>query len=188
MKALVVFGTTDGHTKVIAERMGDWLRNREYGVEVWDSAQNCPPIGGTDFDLCVIAGSVRVGKHQQSLVRFVRENLAVLNAMPTFFVSASGSGSRSDPRSFANAQSCILTFLTETGLQPTVTKPIGGALLYTKYNFFLKMVMKRISQKEGGPTDTSRDFELTDWKALESALADFLTEHVETKVAQLSAT
>ena len=40
---------------------------------------------------------------------------------------------------------------------------MAGALAYTRYGFLTRFFMRRIAKKEGGPTDTSRDHELTDW-------------------------
>ena len=42
----------------------------------------------------------------------------------------------------------------------------------TANNFFIKMVMKTISRMAGGPTDTSRDYEFTDWVALDRFVLD----------------
>jgi menaquinone-dependent protoporphyrinogen oxidase len=52
---------------------------------------------------------------------------------------------------------------------------VAGALAYSKYNFFIKLVMKAIARKAGGPTDTSRDYEFTDWPALDR----FVLERVD---------
>ena len=47
-----------------------------------------------------------------------------------------------------------------------VTTMVAGALADTKYNWFIRSMMKRIAAKAGGDTDTSRDYEYTDWPAL----------------------
>jgi menaquinone-dependent protoporphyrinogen oxidase len=53
-------------------------------------------------------------------------------------------------------------------------KPVAGALLYTKYNFIVRFVMKQIVKKKSGSTDTSRDHEYTDWAALDRFVEDLL--------------
>jgi menaquinone-dependent protoporphyrinogen oxidase len=50
--------------------------------------------------------------------------------------------------------------------------PVAGALVYSKYSFFTKLIMKTISRRAGGPTDTSRDYEFTDWVALDRFVLD----------------
>jgi len=54
-------------------------------------------------------------------------------------------------------------FLAATGWRPTVTKRVAGALMYTRYNWLKRWVMKKIAGKAGGDTDTRRDYEYTDW-------------------------
>jgi menaquinone-dependent protoporphyrinogen oxidase len=54
--------------------------------------------------------------------------------------------------------------------------PVAGALTYSKYNFFIKLIMKTMARRAGGPTDTSRDYEFTDWAALDR----FVLERVGT--------
>jgi menaquinone-dependent protoporphyrinogen oxidase len=64
-------------------------------------------------------------------------------------------------------------FVKDTGWTPTVTKSVAGALMYTRYNWIKRFVMKRIAQKAGGDTDTSRDYEYTDWNDLRAFAGQF---------------
>ena len=59
---------------------------------------------------------------------------------------------------------------------------LAGRLAYSKYNFIVRLLMKRIARKEGGPTDTSRDYEFTDWSRVESLAHEFATQ-VRARVA-----
>ena len=61
----------------------------------------------------------------------------------------------------------IDAFLHETGWHPSKVRGVAGALSYTKDNFLIRFVMKRIAKAQGVSTDTSRDHELTDWEALD---------------------
>ena len=45
--------------------------------------------------------------------------------------------------------------------------PVAGALAYSKYNIFVRFIMKRIARRAGAPTDASRDYEFTNWPALD---------------------
>ena len=64
-------------------------------------------------------------------------------------------------------------FFDETGWRPTVVMPVAGALSYSHYNFLVRFVMKQIAKKEGSGTDTSRDYEYTDWDALDAFVKEF---------------
>lgn len=47
-----------------------------------------------------------------------------------------------------------------------MTKAVAGALLYTRYGWLKRWIMRRIVRKAGGDVDTTRDYEYTDWIAL----------------------
>ena len=62
-------------------------------------------------------------------------------------------------------------FSARTGWHPGRAVSFAGALPYTRYNPLLRFVMKRISHT----TDTSRDHDFTDWKAVR-AFADAIAD------------
>lgn len=59
-------------------------------------------------------------------------------------------------------------------------KLVAGALLYTRYNWIERWVMRRIVRKAGGDTDTSRDYEYTNWAELRAFVEQF-ARHVFTQ-------
>ena len=64
------------------------------------------------------------------------------------------------------------------GWRPAAVASIAGCLAYTKYGFLKRWIMKRIARKEGAPTDTSRDYELTNWVKVDAVARD-LAESVK---------
>jgi menaquinone-dependent protoporphyrinogen oxidase len=52
-------------------------------------------------------------------------------------------------------------------------KVVAGALPYTRYNRLTRWAMKRIVTKAHGDTDTSRDYEYTDWNDVRQFARDF---------------
>ena len=87
--------------------------------------------------------------------------------MPTALFQVSMTSANPDDEHTATAYGMVDELLSETGFQPDTVGLFAGALAYTKYNIFVRLVMKRIARKEGAPTDTSRDHELTNWPALD---------------------
>jgi menaquinone-dependent protoporphyrinogen oxidase len=65
-------------------------------------------------------------------------------------------------------------FFEKTGWQPRFAKPIAGALPYTRYGPLKRFVMKRIVKNMGGPTDTSRDYEFTNFAAVDDCVRRFV--------------
>jgi menaquinone-dependent protoporphyrinogen oxidase len=72
----------------------------------------------------------------------------------------------------ADVQRMIDGFVADTGWTPAHTLPVAGALAYSKYNFLVKLVMKRIARHNGASIDTSRDWEFTDWQAVDRFVAE----------------
>jgi menaquinone-dependent protoporphyrinogen IX oxidase len=60
-----------------------------------------------------------------------------------------------------------------TGWRPREVAAIAGALAYSKYNVLIRFLMRLIVGAAGGDTDTSRDYEYTDWDAVERFAARF---------------
>ena len=61
---------------------------------------------------------------------------------------------------------CVADFTHETGWTPGRIHHVAGAFRYTPYDFLNRWAMKYIAYRKGAPTDTSRDYELTDWDDL----------------------
>ena len=168
-RVVVVFGTTDGQTARIARRMADVLRNEHHSVDLFDTRSPAPARPFAGVDAAVVAGSVRMGKFQRPLVEFVRRHRKALAGLPTGFVAVSLSAARDTPPAQREVRKTVARFIHETGFTPGTVLPVAGALLYTRYGFFTRIVMRLISKRAGGDTDTSRDYEYTDW----SAVSDF---------------
>lgn len=160
---LIVYGTNHGQTAKIARRMADLIAGSGDTVDV-ERADALPrAIRPSEYDGVIVGASVNYGRHQRTVSRFVSANREALNAMPTAFFSVSGSAAGHTDAEHVAAQRCMDEFLRQSGWHPALTATIAGAIAYTKYNPFLRWMLKRISRKSGRPVDTSRDHEFTDW-------------------------
>lgn len=162
-KILVVYGSTYGQTERVARRIAGILKDAGHVVETHrgDELPDALPLG--DYDGFLVAASVLMGHHQKYIRDWVRRYAALLNAAPSAFVSVCGAG-RGDRR---QAQAYIDTLLHETGWRPTVTQSFTGAVAYTRYGWWYRWYLKRISRRKGLPTDTSRDWDFTEWSEVE---------------------
>lgn len=66
-------------------------------------------------------------------------------------------------------------FLKETKWNTNTIWHIAGALKYTRYNYFKKLIMRSIAKKEGGSIDTNKDHEYTDWAKVKEQVLQFIT-------------
>jgi menaquinone-dependent protoporphyrinogen oxidase len=175
----ILYATREGHTRKIAEFLAAHLRHHGVEVDLRDVAESAPRVD--QYAAVVLAASVHLGKHEKEMVKLVRAQREALERIPTAFVSVSMSErGAEDPDNSPerqaqfshDVQKVIDGFVAETGFHPGQVKPVAGALMYTKYNPLIRFVLKRISKKEGGSTDTSRNHDYTDWAALERFAAE----------------
>ena len=173
MNILIVYGTTEGHTRKVAQFAADKIRTRA-GVTVIDTAD--PAIDDVklhDFDGVIVAASLHIGRFQSSIEDFVRKRHQTLNGMRTLFLPVSLSAASKDADDITGLDKGLQQFGTATGWRPGQIQNVAGAFRFTQYDFFKRWGMKLIAYQKGVSTDTSKDLELTDWPALTRAVADF---------------
>jgi menaquinone-dependent protoporphyrinogen oxidase len=163
---LVVYATSHGQTALIARNLAAHMRTQGVEVVVFDVKAIPPAVDVSAYDAVVLGGRVHGSRHPRALLHFVRANLPKLHAMRAAFFSVSGVMSRPNDAGRKEAEEIVAKFLADAAWTPAITATFAGAIKYTKYNFFLRWVMKRIAKAEGGSTDTSCDHEYTDWNAV----------------------
>jgi menaquinone-dependent protoporphyrinogen oxidase len=183
-RILIVYGTTEGHTARIVERMATVIREAGHDVELHDAREVHKQSVSGGFDGIIVGGSVHRGDFQSSLREFVKRNRDLLERVPSAFFSVSLAAADTDEESNAEIQLEMDKFSRETGWQPRRVETIAGALVYTQYNIFVRHLMKLIAKQHGRTElDTSRDFDFTDWDAVER----FAREFAESVVAGVRA-
>ena len=177
---LIVYGTTDGHTRKIAHVLAEDLRAHLCSVDILDAAGPLWRLSPEGYDGVIVAASVHIGDYQRPVCRWVRAHAPMLNTMPTAFLSVCLAVLEKDPAAQREIARIMNRFLTRNGWQPTIAKLVAGALPYTRYGWLKRQMMKRIVAKAGGDIDTTRDFEYTDW----NDLRDFAREFTELAARQ----
>ncbi|AKU95473.1 Protoporphyrinogen IX oxidase, oxygen-independent, HemG [Labilithrix luteola] len=127
---------------------------------------------GSFRGICV-GGPIHVGGYPSELLRFVKRYRARLELVPSAFFSVGLAVASRTTDGRAETLVCVDRFVAKSGWSPSRVELVAGAMLYTKYNFFVRWMMRRIAEKAGGDTDVSRDYEYTDWLAVERFAAEF---------------
>lgn len=173
IRILIVYGTTDGHTRKIAQVLAEDLRANLCSVDALDAAGPLWRHSPEGYDGVIVAASVHIGDYQRAVGRWVRMHAPLLNRVPTAFLSVclavleKGVGPRQE------ILRIMRRFLDRCGWRPSITKMVAGALPYTRYGWLKRQMLRRIVAKAGGDTDTTRDFEYTDWIDLRNFAQDF---------------
>jgi|KBSMisStandDraft_5_1062788.scaffolds.fasta_scaffold08258_6 menaquinone-dependent protoporphyrinogen oxidase len=174
---LVAFATHDGQTRKVAERIATVLRVRHHAVELLDLGRPPPEtLDLSQFQAVLLGSPIRAQGYLRPVVRFVQSHRTELERLPTLFFSVGLAVLSRTGDGRAQTMRIVERLVAETGWHPQRVELVAGALPYTRYNFLVRFVMRRISRKEGGDTDTSRDYEYTDWAAVDRFAAEFVDE------------
>jgi menaquinone-dependent protoporphyrinogen oxidase len=166
-KIAVLYGTTQGQTGKIAQRVAGIGRQHGHQVDVVHLAEVDASFDIAAYDGVMVGASIHEGSHQRYVYRWLKAHQAALASMPTaaFTVCLAIRSLNEDERAEARAFSGL--YQEKTGWTPDVSEVFAGALMYSEYNWLVRMVMKSIARHEGGSTDTSHDTEYTDWTEVE---------------------
>ena len=162
---LVLYASTHGHTARIATRIAEALEHAGAEVDLRrsDRAEDPTPAA---YSAVIAGGSIHAGHHQRELVSWARRHATGLTGMPSAFFSVSLSAADDTDEARATARRYVDEFVEETGWTPTRTASFAGALQYLEYDFFTRLLIKMMMRTGGHPTDSSQDYDYTDWDAV----------------------
>ena len=182
----VFYATTEGQTRRIAERLAEALHGHGFDSRAVDVAtRQAAAVDWTHVSGALVGASLHVGGHQRAARRFVREHAGALNGVPSAFFSVSLSAASRNPAEVEEAARIAEWLPASQGWTPAIVASIAGRLAYLEYGFLKRLVIKKIARKEGASTDTSRDWEYTDWAQVDSLAAD-LAERIRAQAAAVA--
>ena len=167
--SLIIYSSTDGHTKIICEKIINFLDGRDIVKLV--SLDEATKLNLIEFNKIIIGASIRYGKHSKELYKFIELNKKVLEEKKSTFFSVNVVA-RKPEKNTPETNPYIKKFLKISKWKPKTIGVFAGRVDYPNYNFFDKHMIKLIMFVTGGPTDTSQSYEFTDW----SKVDDFAKE------------
>ncbi len=165
-RILLLYATTEGQTALIAERIAHTLREKGHNVETLPADATQSDLNPAAYDGVMVGASIHYGHHPAYLHKLISRHRAVLAGRPCAFFSVSLSAGGPRPK-LAAAQRYLDKFMRKTGWRPELVASFAGALKYSVYGPIKRRVMIVFMTLGGGETDTSRDYEYTDWNAVE---------------------
>jgi len=172
MKILIVYGSTEGQTRKIANFLRQEAAGLGHDVRLADASDKPPKPAG--YDMILIGASVHMHKYQSAVQHYIKDHIEALNKTNCGFLSVSMATASGDAESLKERDEVTAGFLKDTGWKPVHVEQVAGALLYTHYDFFKKLIMRMIAKRHGESTDTSSDHEYTDWDKLKIFLGKIL--------------
>jgi len=161
---LIIYSSTDGHTKIICERITNFLNDGNLVKLV--SLEDAKKIDLSIFEKIIIGASIRYGKHSKELYKFIHLNKNILVQKQCAFFSVNVVARKSE-KNTAETNPYINKFLKISKWKPNKIRVFAGKVDYPNYNFFDKYIIKLIMFITKGPTDTSKSYEFTDWSKVD---------------------
>lgn len=164
MRTAILYLTRDGQTKKIAERIADQLSDctiinlREQAV--------VSSVNFANFDQIIIGASIRYGHFDPLLEKFIGQHFALLNSKKSAFFSVNLTARKAN-RNTPETNAYTRKLLARIAWRPDFVEVFAGALFYPRYGFFDKMMIRFIMTITKGDTDTSREYEYTDWQKVD---------------------
>ena len=164
---LLLYATREGQTAKVAGRIAEHLRAGGTELSVVDAANTltADALELARFDRLIFGASMHAGGLEKELVEFVNGRADEIRCCKRSLFVVLLSAAAEDPALreewLGDARGKIEAQLRVPFAH---VEMIAGALRYSKYPLPLRWMMRRIARKAGEDTDTSRDYEYTDWE------------------------
>jgi menaquinone-dependent protoporphyrinogen oxidase len=163
-KIMILYGTTEGQAAKISEHIAQIARDRGDEAETMDIKDLPACFSLEEYDAMIVGASIHMSKHEDYVRHFVEQNREPLERVPSAFFSVSLTAREHTDEARTQTEGYVEKLVEETGWQPDMVGIFAGALRYTQHGFIKRHFMNKISKDMGSAdTDTSRDYEYTDW-------------------------
>jgi menaquinone-dependent protoporphyrinogen oxidase len=182
---LVLYATREGQSRRIAKYAAARLRRRALAVQILDVAELPPGFKFQHYAGALLVAPVHAGLHAREMRRFLSARRAELEQLPARLLSVSLSQAGVEMANASDAQRAkaaqdvqqlIALLGKQTGFAASKVAPVAGALAYTQYSFFKRLLMRHIAKQAGGATDTSRNHVYTDFGRLDRIVDEFAAQ------------
>jgi len=162
---LIAYSTTDGHTLRICERIKQVVEQGNHDVDV-RLIENVSSVDVESVDKIVVGASIRYGKHQPLVQRFIEEHRVKLENTRSAFFSVNVVA-RKPEKNLPATNPYMQKFLKQISWQPQLMAVFAGKINYPIYKFWDRQVIRFIMWMTKGPTDLDAVVDFTDWNKVE---------------------
>jgi menaquinone-dependent protoporphyrinogen oxidase len=164
-KILIIYSTTDGHTREICQRLKLVIEEQGHQVSL-KSIDDEPDFDMEQFDKIVLGASIRYGKHSKKVYDFIKRNEQLLDSKPNAFFSVNVVARKPD-KNKPETNPYLQKFLKQISWRPKKLAVFAGKIDYPRYRFWDRWMIRVIMWMTKGPTDPKAVVEFTDWNQVE---------------------
>lgn len=160
-KIIIIYSTTDGHTREICSRLVKIIE-KENNEVILISIHDENNIDLNEFDKIIIGASIRYGKHSPKIYNFINKNLKILDTKSNAFFSVNVVA-RKPNKNQPETNPYLKKFLSQISWKPKKLAVFAGKIDYQKYSMFDRYMIRMIMWITKGPTHPKTNIEFTDW-------------------------
>jgi len=164
-KILILYSTTDGHTRKICIHLQQVIENQGNQVTVV-SVDEASAIDLGSFDKIVVGASIRYGKHSPKIYEFIKENARILDTKSNAFFSVNVVA-RKPEKNTPETNPYLKKFLKQISWKPKILAVFAGKIDYQLYSALDRFMIRLIMWMTKGPTDPKTNIEFTNWEQVE---------------------
>jgi len=165
-RILIIYSTTDGHTRKICQRLGRVIEQEGHRVTLM-SIDDEPDVDLNPFDKVVLGASIRYGKHSKQVYRYIERNEQILDRKPNAFFSVNVVA-RKPEKNQPETNPYLRKFLKQISWQPKELAVFAGKIDYQRYRLWDRQMIRLIMWMTKGPTDPGTVAEFTDWEQVDA--------------------
>lgn len=172
MNVLIIYATSEGHTRTVAEFVAECLRRRGHSVILGDAQKGFDDFEVTAFDAVVLASRVHAGRHHRAILAFAHKHHVELASMRGAFLSVSMAAARQRPGDERRLIQYREQFEYASRWKPECFLNVAGARLYSRHNLVVRWILGIV---DGHRYDTGQDHDFTDWPDLERSVEKWIS-------------
>ena len=161
---LLIYSTTDGHTRKISLKMQEIIEAQGQTVTLLP-VEEITEDTLSSHDKIVIGASIRYGKHQKAVADLIVKNKITLESKSSAFYTVN-LVARKPEKCQPDTNPYIIKFLTQLDWQPNLQGVFAGKLNYQKYGFMDRNMIRFIMWMTKGPTEPTTNIEFTNWESV----------------------
>lgn len=169
IRALIVYATGEGQTDQIAKRMAKTMTATGVPTDLFNVAdRESNEVALDAYDAIVFGSSVHFAKYDPRIGDCIAQYRTYLREIPTAFFSVSLGMASTDQRDRQEAILQAEQFAQRLKWKPSMTECFAGAIRYSRYGVIKRRIVHWVADSWGAKTDFDRDYEYTDWSAVET--------------------
>ncbi len=144
---------------------GSGLQNVVHQIDVCDVKSYIDFKVGIDH--VIIGSPIYMGRFPRRFSRWINQNRSCLKGIRTSLFTFSLNAADQHHKAKSMNDLLLRRYSKNLAVKSKFVASFAGSLAFKEYGFFTKLIMKYISRSNGGPTDSTKNFELTNWKEIE---------------------